>query len=258
MANERKTRAKITAPKNPARRATLAPLDVPALVRAVERNLRAVGDPERAPWEKAYMKSSLVHLGAGLAAIDREARRLEGEVREAPVAELRALAEALGHHGVFDLRQVGAKLLRRLAAGSSRRPGRLGPADLPWLIALVRHLAAWAQVDEISQHVLGPIVAAHPEPAPILRRWAKDESFWVRRAALLSLEVELRGGAGDFALFEELAVPMLGEREFFIRKAIGWVLRSTSKKQPTLVRGFVARHGPAMSGLSRREATKYL
>ena len=28
---------------------------------------------------------------------------------------------------------------------------------------------------------------------------------------------------------------MLEEKEFFIRKAIGWVLRETAKKRPTLV-----------------------
>jgi 3-methyladenine DNA glycosylase AlkD len=207
---------------------------------------------------KAYMKSALAFVGADLRAIDVAARRLSGEVDDAEPAELRRLAEALLHHGTFEVRIAGTKLLRRLATPSRKRPGRLGPVDLPWLVALVRHAAAWALVDELAQHVLASIVAAHPDPAPVLRKWARDESLWVRRAALLSLEPELRRGRGDFALFEELAVPMLGEREFFIRKAIGWVLRSTSRTRPDLVRGFVRRHGGAMSGLTRREASKYL
>jgi hypothetical protein len=44
----------------------------------------------------------------------------------------------------------------------------------------------------------------------------------------------------------------------FIRKAIGWVLRDTSRRRPELVRAYVARHGPQMSGLTRREATRLL
>jgi 3-methyladenine DNA glycosylase AlkD len=51
---------------------------------------------------------------------------------------------------------------------------------------------------------------------------------------------------------------MLEEREFFIRKAIGWVLREVSKTRPALVRGFLARHRDRASGLTLREATKYL
>jgi 3-methyladenine DNA glycosylase AlkD len=92
----------------------------------------------------------------------------------------------------------------------------------------------------------------------MLRRWAGDEDFWVRRTALLAQLDELRAGGGDFALFGELAVPMLGEKEFFIRKAIGWILRDTSKRRPELVRDFVAEHGGAMSGLTFREATRRL
>jgi len=51
---------------------------------------------------------------------------------------------------------------------------------------------------------------------------------------------------------------MLEEREFFIRKAIGWVLREVAKKRPALVKRFVRRYGSRMSGLTLREATKNL
>jgi 3-methyladenine DNA glycosylase AlkD len=51
---------------------------------------------------------------------------------------------------------------------------------------------------------------------------------------------------------------MLPEKEFFIRKAIGWVLRETARRRPELVRRFIAAHGAEMSGLTRREASKYV
>ena len=37
---------------------------------------------------------------------------------------------------------------------------------------------------------------------------------------------------GDLAPFLRCADAMLDEKEFFIRKAIGWVLREVSKKRP--------------------------
>jgi len=76
--------------------------------------------------------------------------------------------------------------------------------------------------------------------------------------ALLCQLRSLRRGAGDFALFAHVAAPMLPEKEFFIRKAIGWVLREVSKKRPTLVRDFVLPHAKTASGITWREATKYL
>ncbi len=51
---------------------------------------------------------------------------------------------------------------------------------------------------------------------------------------------------------------MLPEKEFFIRKAIGWVLRDIARKRPELTFAFVEEHGAEMSGLTYREATRRL
>ena len=123
---------------------------------------------------------------------------------------------------------------------------------------LLRRSHTWDHVDWLSTKVAGAIVERHPETKAALRRWAADDYFWVRRASLLALLDPLRAGRGDFELFAELASPMVGEREFFIRKAIGWVLREVSKKRPTLAYGFLRQHIDRVSGLTLREGAKYL
>ena len=45
-------------------------------------------------------------------------------------------------------------------------------------------------------------------------------------------------------------------REFFLRKAIGWALRSYSYVDPDAVERFVHDHDAELSGLSKREALK--
>ena len=80
----------------------------------------------------------------------------------------------------------------------------------------------------------------------------------MRRAALLAEHDALRAGGGDFALWSRLAAPMLDEREFFIRKAIGWVLREVSKKRPALSYEFLRKHQDRVSRLSMQEGAKYL
>jgi 3-methyladenine DNA glycosylase AlkD len=80
----------------------------------------------------------------------------------------------------------------------------------------------------------------------------------VRRTALLALHDPLLAGQGNFDLFARLAVPMLAEREFFIRKAIGWVLRSTARRQRARTYAFTHAHAAAMSPLTFREAIRQL
>src|SRR5262249_9159528 len=105
---------------------------------------------------------------------------------------------------------------------------------------------------------IGKLVTANPALLAKLPAWARDRDFWVRRTSLLAQLDELRAGRGDFALFASLAATMLDEKEFFIRKVIGWVLRAVSKKRPELSFRFLAEHRARVSGLTLREGAKYL
>ncbi|HJP72253.1 MAG TPA: DNA alkylation repair protein, partial [Candidatus Limnocylindria bacterium] len=51
---------------------------------------------------------------------------------------------------------------------------------------------------------------------------------------------------------------MLEEKEFFIRKAIGWVLREAGKRRPDEVTAWLAPRTHRSSGVTMREAVKYL
>jgi 3-methyladenine DNA glycosylase AlkD len=214
---------------------------------------RAVGDPIRARGAKAYMKSELAFHGITQKQL-RDACREFCSAEEAAHldrAGIRRLACALFATRDFDLRSAAVGVLERKQA-------LLDARDLPWLVELMRKAACWAHVDWLVTKVVGPILEREPGHLRETLRWAKDDSFWVRRAALLAQLRPLSRGGGDFPLFARIAVPMLGEKEFFIRKAIGWVLREVSKKRPEPVRAFLREHGEAASGLTRREATKYL
>lgn len=56
----------------------------------------------------------------------------------------------------------------------------------------------------------------------------------------------------------ELADELLDEREFFIRKAIVWVLREAGKRRPDLVVQFLTPRTSLVSGVTIREAVRYL
>jgi 3-methyladenine DNA glycosylase AlkD len=209
---------------------------------------RSVGDPVRAAQEKKYMKSALSFHGVDAASVRRACADYS---REQPLdaAALHAAVDALYATDWFDLHSAAVGLLER-------HTKLLGRADDDWLIGLVRQSACWAHVDWLATKVVPHTLA--PSPKKQLRSWARDDDFWVRRTALLAQLDALRAGGGDFELFAELAEPMLAEKEFFIRKAIGWVLRDITRKRPELTFAFVAEHGARMSGLTYREATRRL
>ena len=208
----------------------------------------AEGRAARAVAEKAYMKSALRFHG-----VDAKQLRVAcaDYCRQRPPEPeaLRAAVDALYATDWFDLHSAAIGLLERQRA-------LLDAGDVDWLIGLVRRSGCWAHVDWLATKIVP--CALPTQPARLLRAWARDDDFWVRRTALLAQLDALRAGGGDFALFAALAETMLDERELFIRKAIGWVLREVGKRRPELTFAFVERHLARLSGLSYREATRRL
>ena len=104
--------------------------------------------------------------------------------------------------------------------------------------------------------VVGRLVERYDEMGTVLDRWAGDDDFWLRRSALLAFLVPLRRGDGDFSRFSRYADAMLDDHEFFVRKAIGWVLRDTARKRPDLVYDWLLPRAARASSLTIREAIK--
>ncbi|MBN2622677.1 MAG: DNA alkylation repair protein [Acidimicrobiales bacterium] len=227
-------------------------MDTDAVVTTIVDRLRAVATPERAVKEKQYLRSDLEHLGATMPAIRRVAVGVGREHPDLTRDELLALTAASWEAGVHELRVVAVELL-------VDHPDLLVAEDTAWLETWCRQARTWALIDPLAAQVIGGLADRHPDALdPVIRRWATDEDHWVRRTALLAHLLPLRRGEGDFDRFGELADGMLEEREFFIRKAIGWVLRETGKARPERVVAWLEPRVDRAAGLTVREAVKRL
>ncbi len=216
----------------------------------LEASLRAIGTAHRAEGERAYLKSDLDFTGTMVTDTRAEVKRLDDELSLDHDALL-TLVEALWSKPVFERRLAATIFLQR-------HPRLVTVADLPLLERLVRESRTWALVDYLAGDVLGRMVIADPERmTPAMDRWATDDDFWVRRSSLLCELRPIRAGA-PLDRFLARADPMLAEREFFIRKAIGWVLREAGKRRPDEVSAWLAPRTDRASGVTMREAVKYL
>jgi 3-methyladenine DNA glycosylase AlkD len=227
-------------------------LDATATASEVDAALRALGSPDRAVNEKAYLKSDLDFYGVSVPGIRSVVKAFAKQHAEIDHDDVVAIAVALWEAPVHERRMAAVELL-------SHHASLLGPDDMPLLERLLRESRTWAFVDNLAGSIVGSIVERHAELADrVLDRWASDDDFWIRRSALLALLGGLRGGEGDFARFSRYADSMLDEKEFFIRKAIGWVLRETAKKRPDLVYEWLLPRATRASGVTVREAVKPL
>jgi 3-methyladenine DNA glycosylase AlkD len=229
-----------------------AGFDPEAAALAVTGALRRLGTPQRAAQEKRYLKSDLAFFGVTVPDLRRV---VKAAVRGYPGIDTRAFlawAAALWREPVHERRTAAVELLTLAAP-------HLAGVDLVVVERMVRDSLTWAYVDGLAGNVAGEIALRDPDGAwPRIDAWAADGDFWVRRSALLSLLRGIRTGAPELDRFAAYAGPMLAEKEFFIRKAIGWVLRELSKRDPVWVAGWTEAHAAEMSGVTFREAVRRL
>jgi 3-methyladenine DNA glycosylase AlkD len=90
----------------------------------------------------------------------------------------------------------------------------------------------------------------------ILDKWIEDDDLWIRRSAILAHNRHKQNT--DSKKLFDYCLRCAHEKEFFIRKAIGWALREYSKTEPKVVSSFIDKHNELLSNLSKREGMKHI
>ncbi len=222
-----------------------------ALIAALQREFEKRADPARAPQMQAYMKSAMPYYG--IAAPDQ--RRVCREVFAAhPLDGFDAWRDtvlALWRGARFREERYAAIDL----TGDGRYRTHQTLATLPMYEEIVVTGAWWDYIDAIAINRLGPLLRKYPRPMKQeMRRWSRSGDLWKRRASIIcqnNLKAET-----DLPLLYACIEPNLGDRDFFIRKAIGWALRAYAWTDAAEVLRYVRAHEPELSALSRREALK--
>jgi 3-methyladenine DNA glycosylase AlkD len=222
-----------------------------ALVDTVLGELASRADPERAQWQRDYMKSELPFHGVSLPTV----RALVKDALRAHPLTSREEWEAT----IRELWDEAAFREERYAALVVARSGRrwLDAASLP----LSRHLivtgAWWDLVDETASHLVGTALATDPAAVtPVVREWMTDPDVWLRRASVIC-QLRRREET-DLDLLHDAIVANVDDPSFWLRKAIGWALRQHARTDPGWVLAEIEELGDRLSPLSRREALKHL
>ena len=134
------------------------------------------------------------------------------------------------------------------------RPYRV-MASVPMIEEMIVSGAWWDLVDPLAGDVLGDILSADSKAASALMRgWSRDADMWKRRSAIIcQLKFKTKT---DLRLLYDCIEPNLADRQFFIRKAIGWALRQYAWTDPREVKRYVKQNRVRLSPLSVREALK--
>ncbi len=220
------------------------------LAQSLRAELAKRSNPEKARAMQAYMKSAMPYYGVNLPELRAISQRVFAEHPLASCRQWQAAVMELWRRAKFrEERYAAIELL-----GLKRHRDCWTPRLMPALEEMVVTGGWWDLVDGVA-HVFGELLRKHPEEIrPVVRAWSTDGNLWKRRISIIC-QLSFKRDT-DLDLLYANIESNLTDREFFIRKAIGWALRAYAWTDPNEVARYVAAHESQLSGLSRREALK--
>ncbi|MGF1639261.1 MAG: DNA alkylation repair protein [Cyclobacteriaceae bacterium] len=120
---------------------------------------------------------------------------------------------------------------------------------------LISEKSWWDTVDALAVNAVGVHFRLYPHLISTkVNAWMQTENMWLQRTCLL-FQLKYKMSMNVDLLLD--CIKKLGHtKEFFIQKAIGWILREYSKTDANWVLGVVQNEN--LKPLSKREALKWL
>jgi len=221
------------------------------ILRSLRRALAAAGTPARAEGARAYMKSAMPFHGVDVNTLRAVCRRVFAAHAVADAASWRRDVLAIWRGARFREERYAAIEL----TGDRRARGFQTMAALPMYEEMIVTGAWWDLVDALATKRLGEIL--RNEPAPMrkaMRAWSRSDDLWKRRSAILC-QITFKKET-DLAFLFACIEPSLDSKEFFLRKAIGWALRSYAWTDERPIVAYVEKNRARLAPLSIREALK--
>lgn len=226
-------------------------MDTEHMLVFINRKLAQISDPDRGQIQKKYLKSPFLFYGVSrsdMKAIAREVKRKWPDISQREILDLCSQLWEQEHH---ECKSIAIDLLNLC-------PGHIDNKVLGLIDHMIDTATGWDHIDEIAIRLVGRLLIKDKNNFAYLAECGKSPNFWKRRVSIIAQLKLYKTNHFNREFFFTACAEHLHEKEFFIRKAIGWGLRELSKSDPNAVFEFICQRRADMSGLTFREGSKRL
>ncbi len=222
--------------------------NIAAFIQTLEAEFERQANAKIASEQKAYLRSQFACYG--LKTADRREIQKPFFTKEflPPKSDMKEIIKILWQKPQREYHYFSQELAYKYIK-------QLEKSDIALFEFMVTHQSWWDTVDFIANKLIGAYFETYPGQRDLyIEKWLKSKNIWLQRSALL---FQLRYKAHlDTGLLSFIIKSLLPSKEFFINKAIGWILREYSRTDPEWVIDFV--NNTALAPLSKREALRLI
>ncbi|MBE0651762.1 MAG: DNA alkylation repair protein [Bacteroidales bacterium] len=201
---------------------------------------------EIASGQKAYMKNLFEFYGIKAPVRQNIQKAFFHKEFLPPKKELERLAETLWEKPQREYQYFAQELVQQYTKQFEQN-------DIHLFEFMITHKSWWDTVDFIASKLVGEYFKIFPgQRDNFVKKWIDSKNIWLQRTAVL-FQLNYKKDV-DTVLLASAVHALLGSEEFFINKAIGWMLRQYTKTNPEWVIDFCDR--TPLAKLSRKEALR--
>jgi 3-methyladenine DNA glycosylase AlkD len=192
------------------------------ILTTIREELKHAVDPATRHSFQSFFKEKVTAYGVKTAVVEKIARKHFPEVKALGKRAVLALCEELWKSDYTEEAFIACEWAYRLESDYE-------PEDFKvferWLS---RYVDNWAKCDTLSNHTIGAFIEKYPRYIADLKRWARSDNRWMRRAAAATLILPARRGKFlDDVL--EIAGILLHDKDDLVQKGYGWMLKEASR-----------------------------
>lgn len=221
-----------------------------ALFSEIYATFKREENKEVAKGMKAYMRGQFDYLGLSSPIRKTLSKPIVTELSKEPRTIVYALIKTLWNRPEREFHYLALDLYLKVAKKMMEEE------DIVLLEWMICQHSWWDTIDFIAPKLVRLYFDKFPHKRDeIIDRWIKSENIWLQRSSLL-FQLKQKDEV-DYAFMISTIERLTGTKEFFINKAIGWLLREHSKRIPEEIKAYIVSHQDQLSPLSVREGLKY-
>lgn len=221
------------------------------LVAEIRNELKASTDENVCASFQRFFKESVTCYGVKTSTVDKIAKKYWHKTKLLSKKEIFAICEEFFRTDVTEEAFIVSFWLPNMVNQFERE-------DLVifeyWI---TRYINNWAKCDSFCNHTVGDFIEKYPECISELKRWAKSENRWLKRAAAVSLIVPAKHGKFLQEAFE-ISNLLLTNKDDMVQKGYGWLLKEESRKHQTEVYDYVIKNRQIMPRTALRYAIELM
>jgi 3-methyladenine DNA glycosylase AlkD len=213
----------------------------------IRKELKQNADEHAKNTAQHFFKEAVRVYGVKTAVVAKISKKYLQQIRESSKSDIFKLCEALFSSGYMEESFIACNW-------SYHVKGQYKPEDIAifhrWLKDYVSN---WASCDTLCNHTIGAFVEMYPQCIKELKKWAKSENIWIRRASAVTLIIPARNGKFLEDIFK-IADLLLQDKEDLVQKGYGWMLKAASQAHQREVFDYVIKNKDSMPRTALRYA----